>query len=259
MAALTLTLVGGPTMPIEADGFRLVTDPTFDAPGEYQLSYVTLTKTSGPALSADRIVPVDAVLISHDQHSDNLYHSGRAFAAMAPRVFTTVAGAARLGGPAEGLRPWDAKQLVNAGGARLTISATPARHGPAGIEPMSGDVIGFVLTFDDAPIPPIYITGDTVWYDGVAEVARRFAVGVVVLFAGAAQTRGPFHLTMDTNDAIETAHTFPAALIVPIHHDGWAHLTQDGADLEQAFTALGLRSRLQMLKPGVAMPIDLAK
>jgi hypothetical protein len=44
---------------------------------------------------------------------------------------------------------------------------------------------------------------------------------------------------------LETAHAFPAALIVPIHHDGWAHLTQDGADLEQAFTALGLRSRLQ--------------
>jgi hypothetical protein len=35
-------------------------------------------------------------------------------------------------------------------------------------------------------------------------------VGVVVLFAGAAQTR-PFHPTMDTNDAIETAHAFPAA------------------------------------------------
>jgi hypothetical protein len=36
-------------------------------------------------------------------------------------------------------------------------------------------------------------------------------VGVVVLFAGAAQTRGPVHPTMDTNDAIKTAHAFPAA------------------------------------------------
>jgi L-ascorbate metabolism protein UlaG (beta-lactamase superfamily) len=35
MTALTLTLIGGPTMLIEAQGFRLVTDPTFDAPGEY--------------------------------------------------------------------------------------------------------------------------------------------------------------------------------------------------------------------------------
>ena len=33
MTALTLTLIGGPTMLIEADGFRLITDPTFDAPG----------------------------------------------------------------------------------------------------------------------------------------------------------------------------------------------------------------------------------
>jgi hypothetical protein len=47
---------------------------------------------------------------------------------------------------------------------------------------------------------------------------------------------------------------FPAAVIVPVHHDGWAHLTQSSADLEHAFGALGLRSRLQMLKPGVAAP-----
>ena len=76
--------------------------------------------------------------------------------------------------------------MINAAGAKLTITATPARHGPAGIEPMSGDVIGFVLTFEDVSMPPIYITGDTVWYDGVAEVARRFRAGVVLLFAGAA-------------------------------------------------------------------------
>jgi len=48
----------------------------------------------------------------------------------------------------------------------------------------------------------------------------------------------------------------PAAVIVPVHHDGWAHLTQSSADLEHAFGALGLRSRLQMLRPGVATPID---
>ena len=52
---------------------------------------------------------------------------------------------------------------------------------------------------------------------------------------------------------------FPAAVIVPVHHDGLAHLTQSSADLEHAFGALGLRSRLQMLKPGVAAPIDEAR
>jgi hypothetical protein len=137
----------------------------------------------------------------------------------------------------------------------LTITATPARHGPAGIEPLSGDVIGFVLTSNDNS-PPIYISGDTVWYDGVAEVARRFKAGVVLPFAGAAQTRGPFHLTMDTNDTIETARAFPDAVIVPLHTDGWAHFRQNAKDLRASFDTLGFGSRLKILEPGVATVIE---
>ena len=77
-------------------------------------------------------------------------------------------------GNAEGLAPWAATELTGKDGRSLTITATPARHGPAGIEPMAGDVIGFVLTSKDDGRAPVYISGDTVWYDGVAEVARRF-------------------------------------------------------------------------------------
>jgi len=89
----------------------------------------------------------------------------------------------------------------------------------------------------------------------LAEVARRFRAGVVLLFAGSARTRGPFHLTMDTNDAIETAHAFPDATIVPLHYEGWAHFTQSGDDLAASFNALGVGSRLQLLEPGVATAI----
>jgi len=97
-----------------------------------------------------------------------------------------------------------------------------------------------------------------VWYQGVAEVARRFRAGIVVLFAGAARTRGPFDLMMDTNDAIETAHAFPDAVIVPVHYEGWAHFTQGREDLEQSFTALGIGARLRLLEPGVATAIKSA-
>jgi L-ascorbate metabolism protein UlaG (beta-lactamase superfamily) len=255
MSQPRITLIGGPTALIEAGGFRLLTDPTFDGPGEYQLSYTTLTKTSRPALTTEQVGAVDAVLLSHDQHSDNLDHAGKAYAMQAPRLFTTMIGAKRLGGHAEGLAPWETKDVVKPDGTAVHITATPARHGPAGIEPLSGDVIGFVLTFTD-DTPAIYVTGDTVWYDGVAEVARRFDIGVVLLFAGAAQTRGPFHLTMDTNDAIETAHAFPDATIVPIHHDGWAHLTQNVGDIDQSFKALGIAVRLKLLSPGTPTVIE---
>jgi hypothetical protein len=74
-------------------------------------------------------------------------------------------------------------------------------------------VTGFLLGLNE-PGDAIYVTGDTVWYEGVAEVARRFQPRLVILFAGSAKPRGPFHITMDNNDAIETAHAFPQAKIV---------------------------------------------
>jgi len=256
MTAPRFTLIGGPTVLIEIAGFRLLTDPTFDEPGDYKLLHVTLTKTTRPAIALADIGPIDAVLLIHDQHADNLDNSGRDFLSKVPRVFTTAAGAKRLGGHAEGLEPWQSASLIKPDGSSIQITAAPARHGPAGIEPLAGDVVGFILTLSGSETRPIYITGDTVWYDGVAEVARRFKAGIVLLFAGSAQTRGPFHLTMDTNDAIETAQAFPDATIVPVHTEGWAHFKQSGDDLLKAFNALGFGSRLRLLQPGVATPVE---
>jgi L-ascorbate metabolism protein UlaG (beta-lactamase superfamily) len=253
---LSITLIGGPTALIEIDGFRLLTDPTFDAPRAYHLPHVTLEKLSGPALNVDSIGEIDAVLLSHDQHADNLDESGKHFLPKAGRVLTTEIGAKRLGGHAEGFVPWASTELTK-GARSLTVTATPARHGPAGIEPLAGDVIGFVLVPKDSR--PIYISGDTVWYDGVAEVARRFKAGVVMPFAGAAQTRGPFHLTMDTNDTIETARAFPDAVIVPLHTDGWAHFKQNAGDLRVSFEALGFGPRLKLIEPGVRTVIELPR
>jgi hypothetical protein len=79
----------------------------------------------------------------------------------------------------------------------------------------------------------------------------KSAGNVVLLFAGAAQTRGPFHLTMIADDTIETAHAFPGATIVPVHCEGWAHFSQGRAEHETSSQALGLASRLCLLEPGV--------
>jgi L-ascorbate metabolism protein UlaG (beta-lactamase superfamily) len=253
---LSITLIGGPTALIEIDGFRLLTDPTFDAPGAYQLPHVKLEKLAGPAMGPEAIGEIDAVLLSHDQHSDNLDRSGKDFLGRAKRVLTTAAGAKRLGGRAEGFQPWASTELKGKNGVSLTITATPARHGPAGIEPLSGDVIGFVVASNRPGSRAIYVSGDTTWFDGVAEVARRFDCGVVLPFAGAAQTRGPFHLTMDTNDTIETACAFSDAVIVPVHTDGWAHFRQNAQDLRLTFDALGFGKRLKLLEPGVRTAIE---
>lgn len=247
---LTLTLIGGPTVLIEIDGLRLVTDPTFDPPRLYQTAPVHFEKTVGPAIEAEAVLPLDAVLLSHDQHLDNLDHAGRALLPRAGTVFTTQAGATRLGGAnVRALAPFETTTLEVPGKGKLFVTAAPARHGPPGIEPISGDVVGFLLG-RDAPGDLLYVTGDTVFYAGVAEVARRFAPRVVIVFAGSAEPRGRFHMTMDANDALETANAFPDATLVAAHTDGWVHFKESAAELAAAFATLGIADRLVTLEPG---------
>lgn len=249
--AIEISYVGGPTAVLSIGGLHFITDPTFDpAGGEYASGTVRLRKTAGPNVSRDELGHIDVALVSHDQHPDNLDHAGRALLQETPVVLTTKAGAARLGHGAIGLDAWDVHTVKTPSGLTLRITGTPARHGPAGIEKLSGDVIGFVISIADTNQDLVYVTGDTVWYEGTREVARRFHPRVVLLFAGGAMTRGPFLLTMGTNDAIETAAAFPGATIVPVHHEGWAHFTQTQQDLRKTFDTLGFADRLQLVEAG---------
>lgn len=257
--AVEITVVGGPTAVLTIAGVRFITDPTFDPPGgEYASGTVTLRKTTGPALTPAQVGKVDVALVSHDQHADNLDHGGRELLRGVPLVLTTHSGAQRLGNGAVGLAPWQSRMLRAADGTPLRVTATPARHGPVGIEKFTGEVVGFVVSIDGGP-DLVYVTGDTVWYEGTAQVAQRYHPRVVLLFGGAAMTRGPFHLTMDTNEAIEAAAAFADATFVPVHHDGWAHFTQSQQDLAKAFQALGFGERLREVAPGETITIDASR
>lgn len=249
---LTLTLIGGPTVLIETVGFRLLTDPTFDPPGLYGKTPVHFEKTSGPAMSISEVGTLDAVLLSHDQHLDNLDHAGRTMLPGAAVTYTTRAGAERLGGNSIGLAPFETVSVEDGAGGRLFVTATPARHGPPGIEPISGDVVGFLLGID-RPGDALYVTGDTVWYEGTAEVARRFSPRVVMLFTGSAEPRGCFHMTMDSNDALAAAAAFADAAIVAVHNEGWVHFRESAADLAASFATLGVGERLTPFTRGQAV------
>ena len=167
-----------------------------------------------------------------------------------PKVLAPRAAADRLGGTATGLEPWETVELSGSGGA-VRVTATPARHGPAHLD--RGPVIGFVL--ETAGAAPIYVSGDTVWYEGMAEVARRFTVGTVILFMGAAQVAavGPWPLTLTTADAVEAARALAPATIVPLHFEGWEHFSQTRTDVEAAFQQAGLSARLRWPEPGRAI------
>ncbi|HEY4145339.1 MBL fold metallo-hydrolase [Pinirhizobacter sp.] len=254
---LKLTLVGGPTVLIEFGSMRLLTDPTFDPPGSYQVNPLHFEKTSGPALSIAQIGQLDAVLLSHDQHIDNLDSAGRAMLPTVGRTYTTKAGASRLDGQAMGLAPWETCTLQGANGETLLVTATPARHGPIGIEPISGDVVGFALGIDK-PGDLLYVTGDTVWYEGTAEVAQRFSPKAVLLFAGAAEPRGRYHMTMGSEGALEAAHAFPNATIVAAHNEGWGHFSESPGQLADVFAQFRLPDRLMPFEKGKVLVIPVS-
>lgn len=69
-----LTHIGGPTVLIEFGGWRLLTHPTFDpAGGKYRFGWGTGSeKLAAPSIAAGELGPIDAVLLSHDHHDDNL-------------------------------------------------------------------------------------------------------------------------------------------------------------------------------------------
>ena len=179
MSALTCRLVGGPTAIVGYGGLRWLTDPTLSEPGEYEGG---LVKTTGPAVAAADLGAIDVVLISHDHHADNLDPAGREFTlASGARVFTTTAGAQRLGAPVEGLDEWATATVGD-----VTVTAVPALHGPPGCEEITGPVIGFVLSAEGQPT--VYVAGDNASLDVVAEIADRCGpIEIAILNAGAVQ------------------------------------------------------------------------
>ena len=272
-ASVRITHVGGPTALIEAGGWRLLTDPTFDpAGGKYRFGWGTGSqKLTDPSIAPGALLPIDAVLLSHDHHEDNLDAAGREFLPSAGTVVTTEAGAKRLGrdglATVRGLAPWETTTLdpdaaadtARSGRVPLTITATPCRHGPPGSRPIVGDVIGFALKWEGAR-GALWISGDTVLYDGVREVGPRIGdVDVAVIHLGGVRfpLTGPVRFTMNAHEAVELCGALKPRTIVPIHYEGWKHFREGRAAIERELAAApaDVRERVRWLPIGE--PVEL--
>ncbi len=210
---------------------------------------MVLTKTVPSPRAPAGLGPVGVVLLSHDEHADNLDTSGRALLTGIPLTLTTPGGGRRLGEKATGLADWQSIELDRPDGGTVTVTGVPAVHGPGPreeVEPVCGEVVGFVLTGEG--LPTVYVSGDNASLDAVKEIAERFApVDTAILFAGAprfAEVFGGEPIVLDSAQAAEAAQLLGARRIVPVHYDSWAHFTEGRDELEAAFTAAGLADRV---------------
>jgi L-ascorbate metabolism protein UlaG (beta-lactamase superfamily) len=248
---LRIRYLGGPTALLDIGGVRLLTDPTFDPPGEYPMGNRTLVKTAGPALPPDALGRVDAVLVSHDQHPDNLDRLGRAYLGRVPLVLSTASARERLGRAVRALANWEGVELPRPAGGVLRVTGVPAQHGPDGTEHLVGEVTGFVLAGDN--LPTVYVSGDNASLQVVRVIAGRFGpFDAALLFAGGAQTAllGEACLTLTSALAAQAAQVLGAPQVVPLHFEGWRHFTQGANTLVDCFARSGLAHRLHVLGRG---------
>lgn len=132
MSPTTITYIGGPTALLEYAGLRFVTDPNIDPPQTYaEPGSTTLVKTAGPGIPRSELGRVDAVLLSHHYHRDNLDYEGLELITTGiPTLSTRDAASDLFGGSVIGFDSWEIHRLGD-----VTITAVPALHGPPGSEP----------------------------------------------------------------------------------------------------------------------------
>lgn len=256
---LRLTYLGGPTYLIEIGSFRIVTDPGFDPQGTERSEGPghILTKTMAPPIPVDKIGPIDAVLLSHAQHLDNLDNEGRRLLATVGATITTPASAA-MGLPGKnvvGLATWATTELTSATGEKLKITATPAVHtSNPDLREAVGEVTGFMLEWQGQKAGAFYVSGDTVWIDEILEIGKRFKVAAGVLHLGAANVPavGENYLTMSSADGARVAKTLGMKSVYPAHFEGWRHFTQGSWSIVREFEKAGVADSLVLLRPGEA-------
>jgi L-ascorbate metabolism protein UlaG (beta-lactamase superfamily) len=97
-------------------------------------------------------------------------------------------------------------------------------------------VIGFALRWEGHDV---WISGDTVLYDGVRAVADRLEIATVLLHLGGVRfpVTGPLRYTMTAREAIELCRLIRPGLMIPIHYEGWSHFREGRGAIERELAA----------------------
>jgi L-ascorbate metabolism protein UlaG (beta-lactamase superfamily) len=261
-SSVSVTHIGTATALLNIDGAIFLTDPAFDPAGsEYPIPGVdiVLKNEVGPAIAVDKLPPIDAILLSHEDHPDNLDAAGRKMLGN-HQIFTTDDGAKNLNHlpNVSGLNPWERIDAV-IGGTPFKITATPCKHVPG------NECVGFILETEafgihqESGLPnAVWFAGDTVNFPELNKIREKWHVVVAILNLGSAHAPtpdGPMQITMGGRDGADLCRTLGVHHIVPIHYDGWGHFTEHGNDLAMAFDEVQITDKITWLKAGEAVRV----
>ncbi|MFJ4242392.1 MBL fold metallo-hydrolase [Streptomyces iakyrus] len=266
--AIDLHFIGNATVLLSYGPLTLLTDPNFLHRGQYAyLGHGLLTRRlTEPALDVDELPRLDAVVLSH-LHGDHWDRRARRHLDHTVPILTTPHAARRLRTVhgfhrTAGLRTWKALTLQR-DGAEVTVTALPARHaGHAVLRGLLPPVMGSMLEFGPAGGSPrmrLYISGDTLVYDGLDEIADHFpAADLAVLHLGGTRLPGGFVVTMDGAQGAELARRLDPRLVLPVHYGDYTVMRSPLSAFLAEADAIGLGDRIVHCGHGqhVRVPCD---
>ncbi|MGW5656869.1 MBL fold metallo-hydrolase [Streptomyces humi] len=261
-----LHFVGNATVLLRYGELTLLTDPNFLHRGQYAyLGYGLLSRRlTEPAVDVEDLPRLDGIVLSH-LHGDHWDRRARRHLDHAVPVLSTPHAARRLrvvhGFPrTAGLRTWQGFTLRH-GRDQVRVTALPGRHaGHPVLRGLLPPVMGSMLEFGPVGGTPrlrLYVSGDTLVYDGLDEIARRFpAADLAVLHLGGTRLPGGFVVTMDGVQGAELARRLGPRAVLPVHYGDYTVMRSPlDAFLAEA-DALGLRDRLVHCRHGQHARID---
>lgn len=239
----TITHIDTACILLDINGYRILTDPTLDNKDGFFPQYVSSPlafskKYIDPALSIEEIGKIDLVLLSHDHHSDNLDKNGKKFIKTVPVVLSTKDAVRRLKNQnTVGLENWEEYKIEDDRVKGLKITAIPAQHtNIKRLDRVMGKVLGFTIEWEGQENGCIYISGDTVLFEGVYQLAEKKKVNIAILHLGAGAfpyLKRNLRVTMNGEEAIKTTDLLRPNKVIPIHYDGWWHFKQSARALRK--------------------------
>ncbi|MEU6159938.1 MBL fold metallo-hydrolase [Streptomyces sp. NPDC047130] len=258
--SLDLHFVGNATLLLRYRGLTLLTDPNFLHRGERAyLGYGLLSRRlTEPALDVTELPELDAVLLSH-LHGDHWDRRARRHLSRSVPVVTTPHASRRLQGlhgfhRAVGLRTWE-DHTVRRGDVQVRVTAAPGRHaGHPVLRGLLPPVMGSLLEFGPVTGPPrlrLYISGDTLMYPQLAEIARRFpGPDLAVLHLGGTTLPGGLLVTMDGKQGAELARLVDPRHVLPVHYEDYTVMRSPLSDFLAEAERAGLADRIVHCRHG---------
>jgi L-ascorbate metabolism protein UlaG (beta-lactamase superfamily) len=258
----SLQFIGNATVLLEWHGFTLLTDPNFVHAGEkVPIGYgLTTTRQRDPALEIEDLPPIDLVVLSH-YHGDHFDQVAEERLDRSLPIVTTPEAANTLSGKGfENARPletWESHEVAHEGGL-VRITAMPGRHAPAALTIALPEVMGSLLEFwssgSDVTAGQadmrLYITGDTLMYEGLREIPERHPqIDIALLHLGGTRVMG-LTVTMDAEQGVELMRTVRPQLAIPIHYDDYDAFKSPLSDFVSAVAEAGLEDRVQYVGRG---------